>query len=53
MFVCNNVDPEIISGVEQPLPQNILLYLLNQLATRLEGETDLKFRWVQTEIMVM
>lgn len=44
MFVCNNVDPDIISNGEQSIPQNVLLCLLNQLATKLEGETDLKFR---------
>ncbi|VIO93685.1 Uncharacterized protein BM_BM10389 [Brugia malayi] len=44
MFVCNSVDPDIITSVEQPIPQNILLCLLNQLATKLDEETDLKFR---------
>nr|CDQ02255.1 Bm12872, isoform b [Brugia malayi] len=33
-----------LKSVEQPIPQNILLCLLNQLATKLDGETDLKFR---------
>ncbi|VDN95713.1 unnamed protein product [Brugia pahangi] len=37
-------NPDIITSVEQPIPQNILLCLLNQLATKLDEETDLKFR---------
>ncbi|EFO26769.1 hypothetical protein LOAG_01716 [Loa loa] len=51
MFVCNNVDPDIIASVEQPIPQNILLCLLNQLATKLEGETDLKFRYIENVLI--
>lgn len=46
MFVCNNVDPETLFSTEQPLPQAILLCILNQLAVKLEGETDLKFRYM-------
>ncbi|MCP9264203.1 Enhancer of mRNA-decapping protein 4 [Dirofilaria immitis] len=53
MFVCNNVDPDIISTVERPIPQNVLLCLLNQLATKLEGETDLKFRYIENILMVL
>ncbi|VIO95862.1 Uncharacterized protein BM_BM6557 [Brugia malayi] len=53
MFVCNNVDPDIITSVEQPIPQNILLCLLNQLATKLDGETDLKFRYIENVLMVL
>ncbi|OZC06529.1 hypothetical protein X798_06479 [Onchocerca flexuosa] len=48
MFVCNNVDPDLIASAEQPLPQHLLLCLLNQLATKLEGETDLKFRKIHS-----
>ncbi|CAG9530902.1 unnamed protein product [Cercopithifilaria johnstoni] len=53
MFVCNNVDPDIIASGEQPIPQNVLLCLLNQLATKLEGETDLKFRYIENVLMVL
>nr|CRZ24988.1 Bm10389 [Brugia malayi] len=52
MFVCNSVDPDIITSVEQPIPQNILLCLLNQLATKLDEETDLKFRYIENVLMV-
>ncbi|VDK31287.1 unnamed protein product [Gongylonema pulchrum] len=52
MFVCNNVDPEIIGNDEQPLPQNIILCLLNQLGAKLDGETDLKFRRVDTKVFI-
>ncbi|KAL3997425.1 hypothetical protein ACH3XW_10860 [Acanthocheilonema viteae] len=53
MFVCNNVDPDIIANGEQSIPQNVLLCLLNQLATKLEGETDLKFRYIENVLMVL
>uniref|UniRef100_A0A915PTM0 Enhancer of mRNA-decapping protein 4 WD40 repeat region domain-containing protein n=1 Tax=Setaria digitata TaxID=48799 RepID=A0A915PTM0_9BILA len=53
MFVCNNVDPDVIAAVERPLPQNVLLCLLNQLSTKLEGETDLKFRYIENVLMVL
>ncbi|VDK75526.1 unnamed protein product [Litomosoides sigmodontis] len=53
MFVCNNVDPDIIASGEQNIPQNVLLCLLNQLATKLEGETDLKFRYIENVLMVL
>uniref|UniRef100_A0A183V3A2 Ge1_WD40 domain-containing protein n=1 Tax=Toxocara canis TaxID=6265 RepID=A0A183V3A2_TOXCA len=53
MFVCNNVDPETLFGTEQPLPQAILLCILNQLAVKLEGETDLKFRYIENCLMAL
>uniref|UniRef100_A0A158Q7J4 Ge1_WD40 domain-containing protein n=1 Tax=Elaeophora elaphi TaxID=1147741 RepID=A0A158Q7J4_9BILA len=53
MFVCKNVDPDIIVTGEQTIPQNVLLCLLNQLATKLEGETDLKFRYIENVLMVL
>ncbi|VDO43136.1 unnamed protein product [Onchocerca flexuosa] len=53
MFVCNNVDPDLIASAEQPLPQHLLLCLLNQLATKLEGETDLKFRYIENVLMIL
>ncbi|VDK64320.1 unnamed protein product [Onchocerca ochengi] len=53
MFVCNNVDPDLIATAEQPLPQHVLLCLLNQLATKLEGETDLKFRYIENVLMIL
>uniref|UniRef100_F1KWZ1 Enhancer of mRNA-decapping protein 4 n=1 Tax=Ascaris suum TaxID=6253 RepID=F1KWZ1_ASCSU len=53
MFVCNNVDPETLFSTEQPLPQAILLCILNQLAVKLEGETDLKFRYIENSLLAL
>uniref|UniRef100_A0A0M3JQX1 Ge1_WD40 domain-containing protein n=1 Tax=Anisakis simplex TaxID=6269 RepID=A0A0M3JQX1_ANISI len=53
MFVCNNVDPDTLFSSDQPLPQAVLLCILNQLAVKFEGETDLKFRYVENCLMAL
>ena len=45
MFVCNKVDPDTLFRAEQVLSQSVLLCILKKLGSKLEGETDLKFRY--------
>ncbi|VDN06664.1 unnamed protein product [Thelazia callipaeda] len=43
MFICKKFDADSINTMDHPLSQITLLRLLNHLASKLEGETDLKY----------
>ncbi|MFH4974918.1 hypothetical protein AB6A40_001627 [Gnathostoma spinigerum] len=53
MFVCNNIDPEYLLRPDRPISQNLILCILGQLSSRLEGETDLKFRYIENSLMAL
>jgi hypothetical protein len=45
MLVCSKVDPDVLFDSHPcPLTQPVVLALIQQLATKLEAQTELKFR---------